>query len=154
MRASDQGDICRKTDPNADFSRFFAVVFTEYIGGKEYATEHDVTSGKVEPEQFDVFCFEDVGEDGCNGNPCKDTSFAEQFLCGKKQSEGYYDFDDKVQMIHVGSRPGMEELDREMEDHLLALRKTVDSANGTECEQQMKLLKRVYLRREEQAKSS
>ena len=52
------------------------------------------------------------------------------------------------------SRPGMEELDREMEDHLLALRKTVDSANGTECGQQIKLLKRVYLRREEQAKSS
>ena len=54
----------------------------------------------------------------------------------------------------ANSRPGMEDLDREMEDHLLALRKTVDSANRTECGQQMKLLKRVYLRREEQSKSS
>ena len=40
---------------------------------------------------------------------------------------------------------GMEELDREMEDHLLALRKTVDSANGTECGQQIKLLKKLDL---------
>ena len=53
----------------------------------------------------------------------------------------------------ASSRPGMENLDREMEDHLLALRKTVESANATECGQQMKLLKRVYLRREERAKS-
>ena len=53
----------------------------------------------------------------------------------------------------ASSRPGLENLDREMEDHLLALRKTVDFANGTECGQQMKLLKRVYLRREERAKS-
>ena len=52
----------------------------------------------------------------------------------------------------ASSRPGMENLDREMEDHLLALRETISSANGTECAQQMKQLKRVYLRREEQAK--
>ena len=54
----------------------------------------------------------------------------------------------------ASSRPGLENLDLEMEDQLLALRKTVDSANRTECGQQMKLLKRVYLRREEQAKTS
>ena len=54
----------------------------------------------------------------------------------------------------ASSRPGMENLDREMEDHLLALRETVSAANEVECDRRMKQLKRMYLRREEQAKSS
>lgn len=50
------------------------------------------------------------------------------------------------------SRPGMENADREMERILSALQNAVSSADAAECEQYLKLLKRKYQSREEQAK--
>ena len=51
------------------------------------------------------------------------------------------------------SRPGLENADCDMERILSALQNAVSSADAAECEQYLKLLKRKYQFREEQAKS-
>lgn len=51
------------------------------------------------------------------------------------------------------SRPDLDSMDQDIENHLQALQKAVASADESECERQLTHLKQLYLLREEQAKS-